>query len=219
METQPLHSTEINPSELQKYRHENKKGGMNVWMIISLVLFIILVAGLAYLFGRGQAVLTSQQTMQQVSPTAIVSQGSNQTMPTNPIAPTNMTISNSNMGSVSGTLCYPSSMIPSGTIYAKSLTTSKEFTESYPGTANGGGTSYGMQLPPDTYHMKFTPQQYTNVVGYYTEYSTCVGNPSGSDCSGQKTRNILPVKVDAGGSVKNVNLCDYYYLPDSPPQY
>lgn len=216
METQPMHPTEMHPSELSKYRHKNKKGGVNIWMIISLILFMIIVAGISYLFGRGQSVFISQQTMQQVTPTKVIS---HKILPTNSVAPTSMTISNSNMGSVSGTLCYPASSIPAGTIYAKSLTTNKEFTQVYPGTANGGGTNYSMQLPPDTYHMKFTPQQYANIVGYYTEYTTCVGNPNAGDCSGQKTRNILPVKVTVGVTTEKINLCDYYYPPDSPPQY
>ena len=67
--------------------------------------------------------------------------------------------------------------------------------------------------------MKFVPTDAPNTIGYYTEYSTCVDTPDEPNCTGNKTRAILPVAVAAGKTVAKVNLCDYYYEPTKPPQY
>ncbi|SRR5260221_3778709 len=202
---------QVNPQVPPIPVHIPKKG-FNLWMIATFVLLAALLAGGAYYFGKMQGngnpnmpIYTSPTPSSPpaaVSPTTIPS-------PTGPSA---------NAGTVTGTLCYPASGIPAGTITAKSTTTNKEFTQSYPGTANGGGTTYSLSLAPDVYHMKFTPTQYATVIGYYTDYSTCVGNP-GPNCSGQKTRPLLPVTVTTGATISAVNLCDYYYPPDNPPQF
>jgi hypothetical protein len=198
--------------------HTVIKKNVNIWMISSFILFIIFITSGAYLVGKHQSPALPSQVVPTVASTSMVTHvPQSPTMVIGPTAAVNL--NNATMGSVSGILCYPASLIPAGTIYAKSVTTGKEFMQSYPGTQNGGGTSYGIQLIPDTYHMKFIPQQYTNIVGYYTDYSTCVGNPTDPNCSGQKTRTILPVKVSTGLVVTKINLCDYYYPPDNPPQY
>lgn len=192
------------------------KKNINPWMIISLVLFVVLVAAAAYYFGKMQGNGVSLMPSASVSPTSPMTQAS-LTLSVSPTAApwTNAT----GQGTVSGILCYPASLIPAGTITAKDTTTSKEITQTYAGTQAGGGTTYTMQLPSGTYHMKFTPTAYSTVVGYYTDYSSCIGNPSGANCSGQKTRPLLDVQIASQGTVGSVNLCDYYYPSDNPPKF
>lgn len=190
-----------------------QKKGINPWMIISLVLFVVLVAAGAYYFGKMQA--GSAPAMPSYATPSPSFQTQTSPTPSAAVSPT----STSGTGSVSGTLCYPSSMIPQGTITAKDTASGKETTQSYPGTQAGGGTTYTMQLSVGVYHMKFTSTQYSTVVGYYTDYSTCVGNPTGPNCTGQKTRPLLPVQITAGQETTKVNLCDFYYPSDNPPQF
>ena len=195
----------------------HKSSGVNKWMISTVILFVVLLGIGLFVLAKTQ--LSNQVVTQMPTP---VPENNITTVPSpseNPVATPTASITSPQMGTVSGTLCYPSSMIPAGTITAKSTTTNKEFTKAYVGSQAGGGTTYAIDVAPDTYHLKFTPTQYATNVGYYTSYSSCVGNPSGSDCSGQKTRPLLVATVTANGTVSNVNLCDYYYPPTTPPQF
>ncbi len=192
-----------------------KKGGINPWMILSIVLLIVLIGGGVYIFGMNKGIL-SKAPMQAYAPTptAVVLQ----TTPTTAASPTVTVAAGS--GTVTGTLCYPSSVIPAGMIYAKDMKTNKEVTQAYVGSQAGGGNKYSLSLPAGTYHMKFTPTQYTNIVGYYSEYSTCVDTPDEPNCTGgKKNYTILPVNVVSGQTTAKINLCDYYYDPSTPPQY
>ncbi len=191
------------------------KGSMNPWMIISFVLLAVVLAGSVYMymFAKNQpkeptVMMYPKTTKTALSPTLAVS-----------LTPSPSGTQSAANGTVSGTLCYPSSVIPAGTITAKSVVTGKELTQPYVGSQNSGGTTYTMPLPVDTYHLKFTPTQYSTIIGFYTDYSTCVGNPTGANCTGQKVRPLLPVAVTASTTVKDVNLCDYYYPTNTPPQF
>lgn len=198
--------------------HAHSSSGINKWMISTIVLFLILLVIGIFVVAKIQL---SNQTVSQM-PTPIPQESGITTTPSTsvtPVASPTASITTTQTGTVSGTLCYPSSMIPAGTLTAKSTTTSKEFTKSYAGSQAGAGTTYSMDLTPDSYHLKFTPTQYSTVIGYYTDYSSCVGNPSGADCSGEKTRPLLSATVTADATVKDVNLCDYYYPQASPPQF
>lgn len=189
------------------------KGGFNWWLIMSLVLLVLVACGGVYMY-----MLSSKQPAQEavrmatptkaVSPTTAVS-----------LTPAPSGTASAGLGRVAGTMCYPASGIPAGIITAKDTTTGKEYTQTYTGTGNGASTSYTLDLPVGSYHLKFTPTQYPTVVGYYTDYSSCVGNPSGANCSGQKVRPLLAATVSANLTVQNVNLCDYYYPTNNPPQF
>ena len=187
------------------------KKGMNLWLMLSLVLLVVVLAGSGYFYMLSKN-KTSEVT-QMLYPTKAVS-------PTAPVhvSPSPAT-TESATGSVSGKLCYPASGIPAGTIFAKDIKTNKEYTQEYKGTAAGASTLYTFSLPDGSYHLKFVPTQYATNVGYYTEYSSCVGNPVGPNCTGQKTRAISTATVSAKMTVQNVNLCDYYYPAATPPQY
>jgi hypothetical protein len=192
----------------------------NFWMFIAILLFVALCSIGAYMFGKGQGQTTNKTIVYAPQPTRSVT--STQIIVTPPISITlspTSTPSIAMTGTVTGTLCYPSSLVPKGTITAKNITTSEIITQDYPGTPSGAGTTYTLSLKPGTYHMKYAPQDYATVIGYYTDYSSCVGNPENANCTGQKTRPLLPVVITAGNTTNNVNLCDYYYPPESPPVF
>ncbi len=184
----------------------------NLLIVILLIIIILSVGAAAYFYGKSQSVNNTAVTT-QISPTAEVVPT---VLPTEIASPTAQMIAT---GTVTGKLCYPASMIPKGVITAKNVATSQVTTQNYPGTQNGGSMSYTLSLAPGTYHLKFAPTDYPTVVGFYTDYSSCVDNPSGVNCSGQKTRPLLPVEVKSGSTASDVNLCDFYYPPDAPPVF
>ncbi len=185
----------------------------NLLIVILLIIIILSVGAAAYFYGKSQSV-NNTAVMTQITPTTGVVIPS--VSPTVEASPTAQVIT---VGTVTGKLCYPASLIPKGVITAKNLTTNQLTTQDYPGTQNGGSMNYTLSLAPGTYHLKFAPTDYPTVVGFYTDYSSCVGNPSSATCSGQKTRPLLPVEVKSGSTASDVNLCDFYYPPDSPPPF
>jgi hypothetical protein len=202
------------PQPEQQDPHQSKKR-VNIWMIIAIVLLLSLASLGAYVLGKNQATQQVSTVPQQTTtPNPTTSGQAPTALPSIMTSPTSDT-----SGTVTGKLCYPSSLIPKGTITAKNASTSELTTQDYPGSQNGGGSSYSLSLKPGTYHLKYTPQDYPTVIGFYTDYSSCVGSPTGPNCSGQKTRPVLPVVIISGKSVTDVNLCDFYYPPDSPPQF
>lgn len=124
------------------------------------------------------------------------------------------------LGMVTGKLCYPSDFLPKGQIIAKNLASNEISVQEYPGSSNGGSLTYVMQLKPGSYHIKYEISK--EFAGYYTSYSSCVNNPdaeSKSYCIGQQTRPASIAEVKADDMLGNINLCDFYYPPDSPPQF
>src|SRR5437899_1808215 len=130
----------------------------NFWMFIAILLFVALCSVGAYMFGKGQGKTTNNTILYSQQPTVITKQI--QTTPTTPSTTISLTStpSISMTGTVTGTLCYPSSLVPKGTITAKNVTTSEIITQDYPGTPSGAGTTYTLSLKPGTYHMKYAPQ-------------------------------------------------------------
>jgi hypothetical protein len=121
---------------------------------------------------------------------------------------------------VTGRLCYPASLLPAGKIVAKNINTSATYTQDFAGSQAGGSSTYTFELPLGIYHIKYDATGPSGVLsGFYTNYSTCVGDPSGADCSGEKTRATLPVEVKASSISKDVNLCDFYYPAGAPPSF
>lgn len=190
-----------------------KKGGINPWMIISFILLAVVAIGGVYLY-----MLSKNQSTQQAMRMAYPTQAVAPTVAVN-LSPTPSGTMSAQTGKVAGTMCYPASGVPAGVITAKDTTSGKEYTQTYAGTGNGATTAYTFDLPVGAYHMKFTPAQYSTVIGFYTDYSSCVGNPSGANCSGQKLRPLLAATVSANLTTQNINLCDYYYPPSTPPQF
>jgi len=109
-------------------------------------------------------------------------------------------------GHVSGKLCYPAEGIPPGNIIAKNIQTDKLFTQKYPGTAAGGGSTYTFSLPVGIYHIKF--QQFQSSSGYYTE---CAKNPENAVCSQDINHKNIDITVTSNQTTPNIDLCDFYF--------
>lgn len=118
-------------------------------------------------------------------------------------------------GVVSGRLCYPSSFLPPGEVVAKDLDTDKTYTQDYPGSFAGGGSTYTFNLPEGTYHLRYQahpssekPEIFTS--GYFTE---CAKTMHTNECTPDSGHINIDVRVNAGEKVESVDLCDFYYNP------
>ncbi len=190
------------------------KKGISIWLVLSFI--VLLFAGIGGLYFY---MVNNMQSIPTVPRLAYPNKATKPTVAVNLSPSPSSTQSAVGQGSVSGTLCYPSSTIPAGTITAKDMTTNKLYTQAYAGSGAAGSTTYTFSLPIGMYYLKFTPTQNQTVVGYYTDYSSCVGNSTNPNCSGQKLRPLLAATVSANMTVQNINLCDYYYPTNTPPQF
>ena len=119
-------------------------------------------------------------------------------------------------GTVSGKLCYPSSFLPPGEIVAKNLDTKEIFTQSYPGSFDGGGPGYSFELPIGTYHLKYQAHASTKDTGIFTSgyYDECAKTMHTNECTPDSGHINIDVKVGANKETRNIDLCDFYYNPD-----
>jgi hypothetical protein len=124
----------------------------------------------------------------------------------------------SDMGTVSGKLCYPAETIPAGKIVAKEIFSGKLYSQDYPGIANGGGIKYTFSLPKKgEYYLRFEPEGVSSSsYGYHT--SVC-SNGDESTCSDTQKRSQVAAGLDKTGSVTDFNLCDYYYTDKNAPDF
>ena len=130
------------------------------------------------------------------------------------ITPGVTNVTNDN-GTVSGRLCYPSEMIPPGSIEAKRTTDNKIFTQEYKGSQNGGGNTYSFSLEPGIYNMRFAPQG-SSLYGYHT--TVCLTGLE-TTCGDTNPRQLVPATVLANQSVVAYDLCDFYYQPQNAPVF
>ena len=181
---------------------------MKTFGIVSLVLItIVSVGAAAYFYGK-----STNNVPSYASPSPAQNLTSPTTLPSaSPIT---------QKGTVTGTLCYPASILPPGKIVAKNIQTGELTSKDYAGSQAGASSTYSIELPVGSYNLKFDAKMGTSTLsGFYTNYSTCVKDPSGTNCTGQKTRPLLTADVKAGAITSDVNLCDFYYPPDSPPNF
>lgn len=116
-------------------------------------------------------------------------------------------------GAVSGRLCFPSESLPAGKIIAKRLSDDKIFSQNYPGTGNGGGITYKIELDEGEYYLKY--ETVSNQNGYHTDIC-----PTGLETTcGDAKRENVKVKVQPGQTVTNFDLCDFYYQSASEPKF
>lgn len=176
-------------------------------VILILALITVSAVGIAaYLYGRTQNPSLNVNLSQSPIPTTSTS---------TPVA-----TASGAKGIVTGKLCFPASVLPKGKIIAKNTVTNEITSQDYPGSEAGGGFVYTLNLSPGSYYMKYDANSPSGILsGFYTNYSTCVGNSSSAECSGQRTRPLLSVDVKPGSTVTDVNLCDFYYPSDSPPKF
>lgn len=181
---------------------------MRTFGIVALVLLTIVSVGTAaYFYGKSTNVNPSYS-----SPTPTQTLTIPTTVPST--SPTTQ------KGTITGTLCYPASILPPGKVVAKNIQTGELTSKDYAGSQAGASSTYSIELPVGSYNLKYDAQSGTSTFsGFYTDYSSCVKNPSGNQCTGQKTRPLLTADVKAGAITADVNLCDFYYPPDSPPKF
>jgi hypothetical protein len=123
-----------------------------------------------------------------------------------------------NMGKITGKLCYPSSYLPKGQIVAKNTNTGEVCKQDYPGSFAGGGVNYTLELIAGKYILRYEayastkdPELFSS--GYYT---ICVTE---NKCKNTELRSVIPVEVISGQVTSGIDLCDFYYLPETEPNF
>ena len=117
-------------------------------------------------------------------------------------------------GIVSGKVCYPSEVIPKGKLEVKRLLDGYIIYEDYPGSIAGVKPTYSFQLGPGDYYIRY------NVDDKLFGYSTTVC-PTGSETTCADTKKRVPVTavVKEDQTLKNYDLCDYYYKDSNAPKF
>lgn len=109
-------------------------------------------------------------------------------------------------GTVTGTLGYPSEVIPPMKIYFQNVNTADVLTLS---TGENQG-SYSKTLPPGTYHV----YAWLEGNGLGGSYSAAVPCGLSVDCT---DHSLLPVVVTPGGTTAGIDITDWYGPPGSVP--
>lgn len=113
-------------------------------------------------------------------------------------------------GTVTGKLCYPSEGLPPGEIVAKDTTSSKLFTQDYPGSQNGGDSTFSFPLPEGTYHLRYQAHASGNNPDVFISiyHTACAINNEYNFCLNDENHKIIPTKVVASQKTEGVFLCD-----------
>ncbi len=124
--------------------------------------------------------------------------------PTKPASPTVAP------GSISGKLCFPGDGIPPMTVYAVDQATGKSFKTQ---TRRPDETSYRLEgVTPGTY-VVYAWLNDRKLGGTYSEAVPCGLDASCTD------HTLIPVPVEEGQEITNVDVCDWYGpLPPQPPK-
>lgn len=121
----------------------------------------------------------------------------------------------STKGTVSGRLCYPSEVVPAGTIEAKRIEDGKVFILNHSSSLEDElGNKYSFTLEEGDYYLRY------KTLGGLLGYSTTVC-PTGSEetCGNSKVRILRKIEVVPGETVSNYDLCDYYYQDTNAPKF
>lgn len=116
-------------------------------------------------------------------------------------------------GTVRGNICYPSEVIPEGTIEAKRPSDGKVFILDYGGSGAGEGNIYEFPLENGDYYLRYKTK---GSFGYST--TVC---PTGKEetCGDTKMRILRKVEVKTGQAISGYDLCDYYYKDSNAPKF
>lgn len=117
-------------------------------------------------------------------------------------------------GTVTGKLCYPSEVLPEGTIEAKRLSDGKIFILNYGGSEAGEGNKYEFPLEDGDYYLRYRTK--ADLMGYST--TVC---PTGNEetCGDTKTRIIRKAEVKTGQTASGYDLCDFYHDASNAPKF
>lgn len=179
--------------------------GILIGVLVAIAIFA------SYLYGKGSLSLSGTP-----SPTpSPISQATSTPAPTQTPSPVSSSSpSDAETGTATGKLCFPSQGIPAGKIEAKRLSDKKVFSQSYPGTQNGGGTTYDFELEKGVYNLRLFIDE--KLSGYHT--ITC---PTGleTSCAADNAREHINVEIVPGETVEKVDLCDFYYSDKTKPSF
>jgi hypothetical protein len=110
-------------------------------------------------------------------------------------------------GTIEGVVAFPSQLVPSMTVYASEIDTSRIHTA----PLARGQTNFTLELPPGRYLLFLSPNEpgAPNVYGAFTRYSLCTPHADGQ-C---EDHTLIPVAV-AGKSARIAVTIDDWYLTD-----
>lgn len=120
----------------------------------------------------------------------------------------------STKGVVSGKICYPSEVLPKGTIEAKRISDGKIFILNHGGSEDEKGVNYKFKLEEGDYYLRFKTKG--NIIGYST--TVC---PTGKEetCADKKPRVERKAEIKVGETISNYDLCDYFYQDTNAPKF
>lgn len=120
----------------------------------------------------------------------------------------------SQTGTVTGKLCYPSEVLPKGKIEAKRMSDGKIFIQDYKGSLAQKPEPYAFELEEGDYYLRYNVAE--NLIGYST--TVC---PTGNEktCADTKQRILVKASVLADETISNYDLCDYYYKDSNAPKF
>lgn len=190
---------------------------MNKLTLIFIALFLIAAIFAAYQYGINKSLIGVPASSLAPSASVNTSSSLSSSSPQNSKASQSPSASSSpqslGLGKVTGKLCYPSEFLPAGKIIAERLSDEKTFSEVYPGSGNGGGSTYTIDLEEGEYYLKYETNSGQN--GYHTD--VC---PTGLETTcGEVKRENVKVTVKPGQTVSGFDLCDFYYQPAQEPKF
>jgi hypothetical protein len=145
---------------------------------------------------------------ENATPTVSVPTPTTTTLPMEPSAePTEEPTDANFPGKVKGKICYPSEWIPPMILYFQS--TSNEVVVSQ--LIEENQNTYTIDLEPGTYVAYAWLQDGYTLAGSYSELVTCGLTVECLDHS------LIPITVEAGETINDVDICDWYGGPGSVP--
>lgn len=176
----------------------NKNGIGVIGLIFAIAVTAMVVGGGMYLYQQQKQIETLKD--QQVLNSPVPASGQSDTVSAAPIAtPTTEAGKKVVLGSITGTLGYPSEKLPSNMkVCAQNIDTIEEVC-----TSEKDGTMYSLDVPEGAYYVyaNVPPDTYK---AYYDEFVTCGLNAS---CP---SHTKIKVDVKAGLVTKNINPQDWY---------
>jgi hypothetical protein len=115
-------------------------------------------------------------------------------------------------GTIEGVVAFPSRLVPSMTVYASEVETSRIHTA----PLARGQTSFTLELPPGRYLLFLSPNEpgAPNVYGAFTRYSLCTPHADGQ-C---EDHTLVPVAVAAKSARIAVTIDDWYLTDEVAAQ-
>lgn len=186
-----------------------------ITILLTLILItLIVIAGLLYKSTQTQDQPYQSQNLEQQNTQPVTPEPNNELMteePTDTNKPDTSDTGNIvaiTTGTVTGKICYPSEGIPPLALYLKEVETGVVLTQNTP--ANTGTYIFANVLEGS--YVAFAYALQYDAGGAYTNAVPCGLTVSCTDHS------LIEIKVNAGKTVNNVDLCDWYgdQVPSKP---